>query len=123
MLQDDFYKVLSMDSVNSPVKLMLALNADHVIFSGHFPGMPVVPGVCMMQMVKEIAEKITGNSLLLSRADLMKFLVVVDPTVSRNLEVDFSYKNAEEGSIDVSANFQTGTTVCFKFKGKFTGIK
>lgn len=122
MLQDDFYKVLSIDTVNSQVKLVLAINADHIIFSGHFPDMPVVPGVCMMQIVKEIAEKMTGTSLLLSRSDLMKFLAVVDPTVSRNLEVDFSYKKTAEGSIDVSTNFSTGTTVCFKFKGKFTPI-
>ena len=123
MLQEDFYTIVSMDSVDSPAKLLIALNADHEIFAGHFPGMPVVPGVCMMQIVKEIAEKITGTLLLLSRADLMKFLAVVDPTVSRTLEVEFLYKNTEEGLVDVNANFSTGTTICFKFKGRFAPLK
>ena len=122
MLQDDFYTIVSMDSAGSSVKLLLALNADHVIFAGHFPGMPVVPGVCMMQIVKEIAEKITGTSLLLTRADLVKFLAVVNPTVSSNLEVEFVYKNAEEGRVDVNANFSAGSAVCFKFKGRFTPV-
>ncbi|MEJ0079486.1 MAG: hypothetical protein WDM78_00620 [Puia sp.] len=28
--------------------------ADQAIFSGHFPGQPVLPGVCMMEMVAEV---------------------------------------------------------------------
>ncbi len=118
MLKDDLYKIITFDDNSSVIHVVLELNPDHDIFKGHFPGTPVVPGVCMMQMVKEIVEIKTDRAVLLSRADSMKFLVVVDPLVNKTISIDISYK-VTDGSIDVNANLSVGETVCFKFKGSF----
>ena len=119
MLSGEFFTIRSMDMEAGSVKAVLELNAAHDIFSGHFPGRPVVPGVCMMQIVKEIMENITGTPLLLSKADLMKFLVVIDPRVNSMLLVEVLYKLMEDDSMSVSANMSAGGAVCFKFKGWF----
>lgn len=119
MLKDDFFRVITMDKGSTAINVVLELNHDHNIFKGHFPGTPVVPGVCMMQMVKEIMEINTGKPLLLSNADSMKFLVVVDPLVNKVVKIDISYKTTDE-TIDVTASLSAEDTVCFKFKGKFS---
>ena len=30
------------------------LNPDHLIYKAHFPGQPVTPGVCILQMLQEL---------------------------------------------------------------------
>lgn len=118
MLKDDFFRIVTLDKGSAAINVVLELNPDHNIFKGHFPGTPVVPGVCMMQMVKEMVEMNTGKSMLLSKADSMKFLVVVDPRVNKVVKIDISYKTTDE-TIDVNASLSAEGTVCFKFKGRF----
>lgn len=121
MLKDDFFKVLSMDTEGTSVTAVLELNPDHTIFKGHFPGTPIVPGVCMMQMVKEIVEMIAEKSLVLSKADSMKFLSVIDPGVNKVVRMDLSYK-ANDVTINVNAILAAEERVCFKFRGTYQPI-
>ena len=118
MLKDDFYKIRQIDTEGDSVKAVLELNAGHHIFKGHFPGTPVVPGVCMMQMVKEMVEMHAGAPVLLSKADSMKFLSVIDPRVNNVVLLVLSLKTTDE-AVEVNASLLSGETVCFKFKGRF----
>lgn len=118
MLNNDFFKVIQVDNDGACLKAELELNPDHEIFTGHFPGTPVVPGVCMMQMVKEIVEMNVGKVLMLSKADSMKFLSVIDPRVNRLVNVDLSFNLVDE-LIAVTASITSDERVCFKFRGVF----
>ena len=119
MLQNDFFffDVLQVDGNTATTTLQL--NADHRIFDGHFPGQPVVPGVCMMQMVKEVLEDILASKLKLVKAGDMKFLAVINP--KENSVVELELKFIPEGSeIKTEASIYKEATVFFKFKGVFT---
>ena len=118
MLIDDFYKVMQMDMEDALVKAVLELNAGHNIFKGHFPGTPVVPGVCMMQLVKEMVEMATGAPVLLAKADSIKFLSVIDPVINSIVQITLSFRMSDD-AVEVSAGISSGETVCCKFKGKF----
>ena len=48
-------------------------------FDGHFPGQPVLPGVCLIQAVLVAAQQATGRNLELSEVVLAKFIAVVLP--------------------------------------------
>ena len=52
MLKNDFFTFTALQLEGDMVTTNIELNAAHSIFKGHFPGQPIVPGVCMMQMVK-----------------------------------------------------------------------
>src|SRR5690606_40660571 len=79
-LLTDFYHV---EYIRSPSNNVYAaevhLNPSHLIFDGHFPGNPVAPGVCMMQIVKELTETVEQKTLFLVRASNVKFTALINP--------------------------------------------
>jgi 3-hydroxyacyl-[acyl-carrier-protein] dehydratase len=95
----------------------IALNPGHGIFSGHFPGQPVLPGVCMIQIVKELLEKCVGAALSLEKADQIKFLTVIDPRQTVAFEAKLDFEWIEEQHLKVSGSFFNAETVYFKLQG------
>jgi 3-hydroxyacyl-[acyl-carrier-protein] dehydratase len=119
MLKDDFFTISSIQKENNSFKIMLELNAMHKIFEGHFPGQPVIPGACMLQMVKEITETILSKQMRLTKAENLKFLLLINPNEHRTLQMDLTCNISEYGIASVSANLSNGSSVCFKFIGSF----
>ncbi len=119
MLKDDFYTVTSINMESNVIAATLTINGTHKIFEGHFPGKPVVPGVCMMQMVKEIAAMALGRDLQLIKADELKFLQVIDPLENKEIKMQVQYNEVSEQVVNVSASLVKESLACFKFKGSF----
>ena len=119
MLKDDFFTISSLQKENNSFKIMLELNAMHTIFEAHFPGHPVVPGACMLQMVKEVTEIILDKKVQLTKADNLKFLKLINPNEHKTLQMDLTFNISEDRIARVSANLSTGSSVCFKFSGSF----
>ncbi|MEQ8304681.1 MAG: hydroxymyristoyl-ACP dehydratase [Cyclobacteriaceae bacterium] len=63
------------------IEAKISIDAGHSIFEGHFPGQPIVPGVCMVQMMKEIIEEQRQIKLDMIEADNIKFLSVWVPAI------------------------------------------
>ena len=118
MLQDDFFNISNLTTTGFDVKTDLVINAAHKIFAGHFPGQPVVPGVCMMQMVKEIMEQVTAQKLNLIKAHEMKFLAIIDPQQNNIISAILKY-SLENENMNVAATFFKDKLTHFKFKGLF----
>lgn len=119
MLQGDFFTISNLETAGPDIKADLKINAGHKIFEGHFPGQPVVPGVCMMQMVKEIVEQVTGKDTSLLKAHEMKFLAVIDPLKNNIISATLKYSIDEHGNLVVSATFFKDELTHYKFKGQF----
>ncbi len=118
MLIENLY---TLDSFNDDAQKVIAsvtLNAHHKIFEGHFPGQPVLPGVCQLQMVKELLERATGQKLFLSEAGNCKFLQMIDPTQTNVLVITIDYK-AEGEVVTCNAVIKSGEAVYLKMSGKF----
>lgn len=119
MLKDSFYTILEMTSGESSLKASLQLHPDHPLYQGHFPGQPVVPGVCLMAMVKELTGLAIKSTLQLQIANNIKFLQPIDPRDTPTLQAEINYQRPGDASIKVSAVFLKDTTPCFKFSGTF----
>jgi len=115
ILLDDFYTILQTVPTPGVVKAKIAINKNHRIFEGHFPGLPVVPGVCMLQIVREIMEVDCGKELKLSQADNMKFLSVINPEQNNEVDLIVNY-TVEEGKFSINATLFAGTVTFFKLK-------
>lgn len=119
ILLDDFFTVSNLQSEGDTVKALLEINVKHKIFDGHFPGQPVVPGVCMLQIVKEITQHTVNNTLRLVKAEHLKFLALISPLHNTSLNLDLQYKSSESGTITVIASLFHNEITFFKFKGSF----
>jgi 3-hydroxyacyl-[acyl-carrier-protein] dehydratase len=119
MLLNNFFTINDLEAEGFDIKATLIIKADHKIFEGHFPGQPVVPGVCMMQMIKEVMEKVMGKKTALSKAYDMKFLSVIDPSRNNHIQSVFKYSIEPEGNMLVNATLFKDELVYFKFKGMF----
>jgi len=119
MLLNDFFSINDKVSSETEIWAELFINADHKIFEGHFPNQPVVPGVCMMQMIKEILETVIGEETNLTQAADMKFLAVINPQENNLIHASIKYAADEAGAINIVASLFKDELVHFKFKGQF----
>jgi 3-hydroxyacyl-[acyl-carrier-protein] dehydratase len=119
MLLNSFYEINEQSASAAGDRTILSaqitINKTHPIFQGHFPGMPVVPGVCMIQIVKEIFESHTKLSVSMTDAGNIKFLSVINPEINNELNVEISFKE-NSGSYDIDARLYFNETVFFKIK-------
>ncbi|NNE76321.1 MAG: 3-hydroxyacyl-ACP dehydratase [Pricia sp.] len=79
MLIEGLYSVVDVKKDGPTVQATIKLNAGHEVFKGHFPGNPVMPGVCMIQIIKELAEAAINKELFLSVATNVKFMAIINP--------------------------------------------
>lgn len=124
MLAGDLYTVKDLKVEEGTVSATINWNAAHPVFAGHFPGQPVVPGVCMVQLVEEVLELALGKSLQLKEAANLKFLHVIDPMVHTVVGLSLSYKQDPAGTLSVSSGLQQDKISFFKMNGVFddTGV-
>ena len=115
MLLNDFYSIVQQTPAAGSLSAKIAINEHHRILEGHFPGLPIVPGVCMMQIVLEMVEVITGKQVSLVAADTMKFLSVINPEQNKEIDVAIHYTE-DGGQLIVTANLFAGAVTFFKLK-------
>ncbi len=60
-------------------RIVLSIAADHPAFAGHFPGMPIVPGVVLLDEALHAIGKSTATDLSACQINAVKFLSPVGP--------------------------------------------
>ncbi len=88
-LLNDFFHIEDTASAEGETAYGLRLNPQHVIYRAHFPGNPITPGVCIVQMVGELLDSLAGRSLSLKRVVNVKFLHVLSPVEHPTCRVVF----------------------------------
>jgi 3-hydroxyacyl-[acyl-carrier-protein] dehydratase len=119
MLEGSFYTITQSAQTGASFEAVLALNAAHPVFEGHFPGQPVVPGVCMMQTIQELLEKSLQQKVLLQKATNMKFLVMINPVVQPQVTVALQYTLQPDNTVKVNASIKHDSIIFMKFQGTF----
>ena len=97
----------------------ITFNSAHEIFNGHFPGQPVVPGVCLVHIVKEISIRITENDTVLTNGSNIKFLQVIDPSIHDEVQIKGTFSTESKENIKVAATILNADLIFCKFKGTF----
>ena len=102
MLLKDFYKIISLENISDSKYLVtLLINEKHEVFKGHFPGNPIMPGVCMMQIIKELTEQITESSLFMQSLSNVKFMALINPFNTPELRLELDVTTTEESLVKV----------------------
>lgn len=115
MLLKDFYTIKSLEQKEGQnYTAHIVINKDHEVFKGHFPGNPVTPGVCMMQIIKEVSQEIAGSSLLLKSASNIKFMSLINPEVNPELKLELELNTTDDALIKVKNTTYFDETVALK---------
>lgn len=118
MLLEDFYSVENTTSLEGTHTAVLKINRSHRLYNGHFPHRPVTPGVMLMQLFKEEAERSCGKGLLLKKAVNVKFMAVVDPNEDQQLVLEYTLENVE-GELGLKGVAKHKGAIAIKFNARY----
>lgn len=120
MLLKDFYKVEQVEKISEgKYNAVVFLNNEHAIFKGHFPGNPVTPGVCMIQIIKELSQEIVGSSLLLVSSSNVKFMALINPDKNPRLRLELEISGDVDTEIKVKNTSYFEDTVALKLTNTY----
>lgn len=118
MLIEGLYKITAIETTDTGIFAKIHLNKEHEIFKGHFPGNPVMPGVCMIQIIKELTEAATGKALFLSVSSNIKFMAIINPEVNPDLKLVLDISKID-GAMKVKNVTSFEDTVALKLNATF----
>ena len=117
MLRGVLYEILSMDAAGATIRLL----PESPVYQGHFPGYPITPGVCLVEIALELMEEMADQfghdgrkdghdgKVRLVAAKNIKFTNPVLPT--ETTELRFNLAGEGEGrTVEIFA----GDTLCAK---------
>lgn len=118
MLIEGLYSILAFEKIENTLSATVKLNKEHEVFKGHFPGNPVMPGVCMIQMIKELTEKELNKELFLSVASNVKFMAIINPEENDTIDLNLTIIEVDE-CIKVKTTVSFKETLALKLNGTF----
>lgn len=116
MLLGDLFTYSVLEQEEGKLIANIEINAEHQVFEGHFPGVPVLPGVCQVQAIKELMQDATGNKLKLGKVRDIKFMAMVIPEKMPVLNCEISY-SLNDDSYKVNAVLKHDETNVLKLRG------
>lgn len=123
MILQDFYKILSEEKTSdSKYSVTILVNEKHEVFKGHFPGNPIMPGVCMIQIIKELTESITKSSLMIQSLANVKFMALINPEVTPELRLELDITTTEDGLVKVKNTTYFNDTTALKLSNVYKKI-
>jgi 3-hydroxyacyl-[acyl-carrier-protein] dehydratase len=97
----------------------ILINEEHEVFKGHFPGNPIMPGVCMMQIIKELTEQITASSLFMQSLSNVKFMALINPFNTPELRLELDITTTEDQLVKVKNVSYFNETVALKLSSVY----
>ena len=120
MLIDYYYTIQNEQTIGPVTVFDVLLLPECSVYEGHFPGMPVAPGVFNIQMIKECIERITGKQLLLEYIAQCKFTSLITPQQHQELQVRIELSEIQENKpVCVIASIGRNETEYMIFKGEY----
>ncbi len=98
MLENYLYYIENKEIEEDSAIFYIALKANCEIFKGHFPGLPITPGVCLVEMASELFATVIGKNCEIIKCKNIKFLNVVSPVDHPNITYKINW-NALENNI------------------------
>ena len=120
-LTGDFFHIVSTEVLADGFACRVHLRAEHPIYRVHFPGNPVTPGACLMQMATELLEAQQGRPLRLHRAVNIRF----KKTIGNEAELTFRFSKVGPDGDELRAAVsidEEGYGQCVKMSLRFKEV-
>jgi len=120
MFKDELYRVIESTLHDNKVIASIKLCPEHEIFKGHFPGLPILPGVCTLNIIKDILNSQLKCNASLVEGDNLKFLALINPNVDELLKVEINIIERVINRITIACQVSNQTSAVFKMKGVYS---
>ncbi len=120
MVLENFYEIKSKEAGedSGTFDFQIKVNSSHPIFKGHFPDNPVMPGVCMLQIIKEITEEIIHSKLFMQKCANVKFMALINPEINPVLQLQLNISQVEE-IVKVKSTTKFNDTIALKMSAEY----
>ena len=110
MLQGILYETIAVDAAGATVRLL----PESPVYRGHFPGYPITPGVCLVEIALELIAEMAGQAghdgkVRLVAAKNIKFTSPIIPTQGTELRFNLGGEGSER-----TVEILSGETLCAK---------
>lgn len=75
LLQNSLYHIIARNDASYTIRF----DASHSTFAGHFPGYPIVPGACLVQIAQELLSEHLGQTVCFTLIQRLKFRQPITP--------------------------------------------
>lgn len=107
IFRNNLYFIDSVSRTQEDVTYQLNLNAEHIIYQAHFPGEPITPGVCLLQMGVELLSDAADSALEIDTVKNVKFLSVLHPE-GQTVTVRVHHLAVIEDNVKAQIDFTAG---------------
>lgn len=114
MLKDQMFYIVGQQEGQEKI-FHIRMNPDHFIYRAHFPGNPITPGVCIVQIVTELLETLLEERLSLCEVKNLKFVDILSPLQDPEVEVRFDLVQPLEQGYKVKGTLRCGDHVFTKY--------
>lgn len=117
LLENRYYQLVSQEIEDGKGLFHIRLLPECELYRGHFPGNPVCPGICNVELIKECAMLLTGKDLQIRTVTQCRLTALASPTACPELDVNVSALPAAHG-FQVKATISDAAKQYVDFKGE-----
>ena len=116
----DYYSIVSKTIDGLSGCFAVRLNSDCKVYEGHFPGEPVSPGVCNIEMLLECAALVIGFPLRARKISRCRLTTLITPLSHPELELHIDFKEKEPSLWVLNAEIGKGEDNYMSLKAEVT---
>jgi len=99
MLKDDFYTIPKYSFGSNSAHFVIWLKKEHTLFQAHFPNNPIVPGVYIVQIGKELFSFLQKKNFIVKNIKNIKFTNPIVPSVHSEVFYKMTWENIDENDL------------------------
>ena len=113
MLENKLYLIEHKEITNENVVYTIRQNKNNEIFKAHFPGNPITPGACLIEIAKELCEHFVGKKLTVQSVKNVKVISLITPIANEFLKFHIA-TTTEDDAIHAKVQILAEENVCSK---------
>ncbi len=113
-MNDPLFEISEIHELEGKLNGSININKDHAVFSGHFPGNPVLPGACQLNLISDILQAHFQKPYQLKQAKSLKFTHLVNPLVINRFNFELNYI-IDFDTLLINGRFAMEDKIIFKF--------
>lgn len=111
ILKNQLYQIEHSQESDGKRQFTISLLKECPIYRAHFPGQPITPGVCIVQIAQELLGQVVGQTLEISEVKNVKFLHVLSPIDNPVVDIVFTAIETSGESVSAKAEVKEATTM------------